>query len=111
EQRPPLSWAIRRTERMATLISGNSQTVIDAAIGRGIPRERLRLVPNGHPPMPAMPPPNGETALLGCVAAFRPEKGHLKLLDVLGRVKTSTPWRIDLAGEGPLRAEVERRAK
>ena len=102
------SWAIRRAERMATLVTGNSEAVIATAIERGILPERLRLVSNGHLPMPALAAPDGGLALLGYVARFRKEKGHLRLLDVLSRVDSKVPWRIDLAGEGSLLKTVKR---
>jgi glycosyltransferase involved in cell wall biosynthesis len=96
---------------MATLVTGNSQAVIDAAIQSGIRAERLRLVPNGHARTPALPQPDGRVVSLGYVAGFRLEKGHLRLLEALCRVSTEVPWRIDLAGEGPLINEVMRRAQ
>jgi L-malate glycosyltransferase len=108
ERLAPMSWAIRRAERMATLVTGNSEAVIATAIERGIPPERLRLVPNGHLPMSALAAPDSGMALLGYVAGFRPEKGHLRLLDVLSRVDSEIPWRIDLAGEGPRLETVKR---
>jgi glycosyltransferase involved in cell wall biosynthesis len=108
ERVPALGSVIRRAEQMATLATGNSEAVIATAVRRGIPAARMRLVRNGHPPMPPLPPPDGDTVLLGYVAAFRREKGHLRLLDVLSRVTTEVPWRIDLAGEGPLLKQVKR---
>ena len=51
ERIPAASWAIRHSERLAQLVTGNSQAVIEAAVRRGIAAERLRLVPNGHPEM------------------------------------------------------------
>ncbi len=102
------SWAVRRAERMADLVTGNSEAVIEAALRRGIAADRLRLVPNGHAAMPALQPPEDPPVLLGCVARFRPEKGHLRLLDALDLIDTDIPWRVDLAGDGPLLPTVER---
>ncbi len=109
EQGNPLAAiAIRSIERTATLVTGNSLAVIDAARRRGIPVERLRLVPNGHPDDAPLPfPANGPVAI-GYVAGFRREKGHLRLLDALGALRTRIEWRVDLAGDGPLMSTVAR---
>jgi glycosyltransferase involved in cell wall biosynthesis len=107
--RIPIRWA----ERRALLVTGNSEAVLDEAVVRGVPRERLRLVRNGHAPVSPLPAPSGATVALGYLANYRPEKGHLRLLDALELVRTKTPWRVDLAGAGPLRelvtTEIEER--
>jgi glycosyltransferase involved in cell wall biosynthesis len=100
--RIPIRWA----ERRAALVTGNSEAVFDEAVVRGVPRERLRLVRNGHPPAAPLPPPVGPTVALGCVANYRPEKGHARLLAGLELVHANTPWRVDLVGSGPLREQV-----
>ncbi len=111
ERIPAASWAIRHSERLAQLVTGNSQAVIEAAVRRGIAAERLRLVPNGHPEMPPLPSPPEPPVVVGCVALFRPEKGHLRLLDALELIDTDRPWRVDLAGDGPLLPGVQREAE
>lgn len=100
--RVPIRWA----ERRARLVTGNSEAVLDEAVARGVPRERLRLVRNGHAPVAPLPAPNGPTVVLGCVANYRPEKGHMRLLAALELVRSGTPWRVDLVGAGPLHAQV-----
>jgi glycosyltransferase involved in cell wall biosynthesis len=100
--RVPIRWA----ERQALLVTGNSEAVLDEAIARGVPRERLRLVRNGHPPVAPLPPPGGPTVALGYLANYRLEKGHARLLAALDRVQAQTPWRADLVGAGPLLAQV-----
>jgi glycosyltransferase involved in cell wall biosynthesis len=100
--RAPIRWA----ERSARLVTGNSEAVLDEAVRRGVRRERLRLVRNGHPPVAPLPPPAGPTVALGYLANYRPEKGHLRLLAALELVQARTPWRVDLAGSGPLREQV-----
>jgi glycosyltransferase involved in cell wall biosynthesis len=111
ERLAPVSWVIRRVERMATLVTGNSQAVVATAIERGILPGRLRMVPNGHPSMPALAAPESAPVALGCVARFRPEKGHLRLVNVLSRIDPKLSWRIDLAGDGPLLETVRREAQ
>lgn len=106
ERRPPVRLLIRRAERSATLVTGNSNAVLAAAEVRGIKRDRLRLVRNGHPPRPALPLPGNGPVTIGYVANFRREKGHLRLLDALAHVSPSTPWRVDLAGSGVLHDDI-----
>lgn len=97
---------IRLTERRAKIVTGNSVAVIEEAEARGVRRERLRLVPNGHPPVEALPTRTVEPVVLGYLANYRPEKGHLRFLDALELVRARTPWRAHLAGDGPLREQV-----
>jgi glycosyltransferase involved in cell wall biosynthesis len=111
ERSPVLRWAIREVEPWATLVVGNSQAVLEAAERRGISRSRLRLVENGHIVTAPLPMPSGPEAVLGYVAQFRPEKGHLRLLEALSRIETSSPWRVDLAGDGPLLERVKTEAE
>lgn len=101
--RIPIRWA----ERSAQRVTGNSSAVIREAEVRGVRSERLRLVRNGHPPVDAPPLPSAGSVSLGYLANYRPEKGHTRLLDALSLLKTRTPWRVDLAGAGPLRKQVE----
>jgi glycosyltransferase involved in cell wall biosynthesis len=110
----PVVAAIARAERMATVVTANSQAVAQESIRRGVAPQRVRLVPNGHPELDALPMPAADGGVrLGYVARFREEKGHLRLLDALDRVQASADWCVDLAGDGPLRervvAEVRRR--
>jgi glycosyltransferase involved in cell wall biosynthesis len=100
--RLPIRWAERRAER----VTGNSAAVIAEAEARGVRRERLRLVRNGHPPVPPLPLPSGGSVTLGYLANYRPEKGHRRLLAALSLVRAETPWRVDLAGSGPLREQL-----
>ena len=105
--------AIRRAERLASVVTANSEAVAIEAVRRGISPEKIRLVRNGHVEVPPLPPPAAEPVVLGYVSRFRAEKGHLRLLDALSRVRARKRWRIDLAGDGATReyvqAEVARR--
>jgi L-malate glycosyltransferase len=100
--------AIRTAERSASLVTANSTAVAQDARSRGIPPERIRTILNGHASVEPLPMPDDGLVRLGCVAQFRPEKGHMRLLEVLGRVSARGPWRVDLAGEGPLMGDVAR---
>jgi glycosyltransferase involved in cell wall biosynthesis len=107
------AFAIRRAERLASVVTANSEAVAKEAVRRGISPEKIRLVRNGHEEVPPLPPPAAEPVLLGYVARFRSEKGHRRLIDALSRVRARKSWRIDLAGDGAARegvhAEVVRR--
>jgi glycosyltransferase involved in cell wall biosynthesis len=87
----------------------------------GFPRERLSLVYEGVPdPVPAA---NGRALLqalgipdgapvVGNVAALTAHKDHATLLDAAGIVLRRRPeTRFVIAGEGPLRRELEARAR
>ncbi len=106
EKRYPLvGTALRRAESLATLVTANSDAVAAACVMRGHDPSRVRLVPNGHERLPALPSPPSPPVVFGYVAQFRDGKGHHHLLDVVGRVPDG-PWRVDLAGEGPLQGEI-----
>ena len=107
----PVVRAIHWAERQALAVTVNSRAVGAETLRRGVPADRIRLVPNGHAIEPALPvPPDGEVAC-GYLARFRAEKGHLRLLDALARVRTDKPWRVDLAGDGPLQARIADEAR
>jgi glycosyltransferase involved in cell wall biosynthesis len=47
--------------------------------------------------------------LIGSASLMRPEKGHHLLLDAIARLDPALPVTVALAGDGPLRAELESR--
>ena len=106
----PVLAAIARAERRATIVTANSHAVAEASRQRGVVEERIRLVFNGHRSAEPLPAPTGSEVALGYVARFREEKGHLRLLDALARVRAPGAWRVDLAGDGPLAERVAARA-
>jgi glycosyltransferase involved in cell wall biosynthesis len=101
---------IRLAETSATLVTANSAAVAAACVQRGHAPDRVRLVSNGHEHVPALPSPESPPTVFGYVAQFRPEKGHHRLIDTLVRMPAGR-WRVDLAGAGVLRAEIEARVK
>jgi glycosyltransferase involved in cell wall biosynthesis len=107
---PLLAVALHRAERQALIVTANSAAVARQCIARGHRAASVRTIPNGHEVLPALAaPPNGPVRF-GYVARFRPEKGHRRLMDVLERMPKGE-WRVDLAGEGPLRDEIEQRVR
>jgi glycosyltransferase involved in cell wall biosynthesis len=108
ERYPWRKAAIQTAERSASLVTANSAAVALDARRRGIRPDRIRTILNGHAPAARLPMPDDGLVRLGCVAQFRREKGHLRLLEVLSRVSARGPWKLDLAGEGPLMKKVGR---
>jgi len=108
EEWPAAARLIRAAEARATLVTANSGPVREAAIERGIDPELIRLVSNGHVVPPEVPPPASDEVSIGYLANYRPEKGHFRFLEAIGRLQTETRWRVQMRGFGPLRDEVER---
>jgi glycosyltransferase involved in cell wall biosynthesis len=106
ERWPVFRIPIQLAERRAKLVTGNSKAVIEVAETRGVPPQRLRLVRNGHEPLPPLPPPSGSEVAIGYLANYRAEKGHARLLAALELLDAQRPWRVDLAGSGPLHKQV-----
>ncbi|MBS1860578.1 MAG: glycosyltransferase [Actinobacteria bacterium] len=99
--------SIRLAERGARIVTGNSEAVVAEAEARGVPGERVRLVPNGHPPVEPLPQRDAGEVALGYLANYRAEKGQERFLAALELVAAHTPWRADLAGAGELRKGIE----
>jgi glycosyltransferase involved in cell wall biosynthesis len=103
----PIVSAIHAAERLAVLATANSSAVAAETVRRGIPESRVRVIANGYELGSDEPLPGHDVVALGCVAWMRPEKGHRRLLAALAALDTGTGWRVDLAGDGPLQAEIE----
>lgn len=106
-------WKIRRAFPRAARILPVSRFLREAITNYGI-RGNFQVVPNAvdlglfHPPRgPREPGP----ARLLTVALQVPVKGLDILLEALGRLPAEAPlWNLDLAGDGPERESLERRA-
>lgn len=103
----PVVAAIHAAERLGVLATANSDAVADETVRRGIPRDRVRVIPNGHVVHPPQALPSAEVVVLGYLARMRVEKGHLRLIHALAQLDRSGAWRVDLGGDGPLRSEAE----
>jgi glycosyltransferase involved in cell wall biosynthesis len=63
-------------------------------------------------PEPAPRPARRDGFAVACVARLMPQKGHVYLLEAMARVTRQVPGsRLLLAGEGPLRGELEIQAR
>jgi succinoglycan biosynthesis protein ExoA len=88
----------------------NARILRDVAVGRSadIHVVHCGVHPNSYPMRPRAPRP-AEPMRIACVATMKPYKGHRVLLDAVGRlVADGEAIEVELAGDGPLRQELER---
>lgn len=82
----------------------------------------LVTLPNGVVPGPPLDPSeraalratlgaDEDTVLAANVSIMRPGKGHVDLLEAMAELPASSPVRLVLIGDGPLRADLEQRAR
>lgn len=105
-QIPRRVWMRRLALRRATIVLP-SRTLERIAIETWrLPRDHIRYVPNGidlsrfSPRQRATP---ADEAVIGTVAALRPEKNLLRLLGAVARVRKRRPVRLAIVGDGPER--------
>jgi glycosyltransferase involved in cell wall biosynthesis len=98
-------------DSVSDLVIGNSQAVRDDWL-----RENPRLsghfvvVPNGLRVIesePEPPRPDGRLRIV-CTARLVDWKGHVVLIDALGRLSGRDDWHAELIGDGPEREAIER---
>jgi glycosyltransferase involved in cell wall biosynthesis len=108
----------RKYRRGADRYVAISRAIGEQLLAVGLEPDRLDVVPSAvdaaavdlAPATTELERPPGQ-ALVGCVAAFSPEKGLPTLLAAWGRVMTALPEaRLVLLGDGPERGAVERAA-
>jgi glycosyltransferase involved in cell wall biosynthesis len=78
----------------------------------GLPPQKISVVPNAVPVPEAAPAaPTGPPTVL-MVAAMRADKGHALVLDAWSAVLAAVPGaRLQLAGDGPCRSDLEAQAR
>ncbi len=87
-----------------------------------LPRERVHYVPNGiriedFPPRDGNPELRAKLGIprdafvVGSVGHLRPEKNFVRLVEAFALLALDPPARLLLVGEGPERANIERRAR
>jgi glycosyltransferase involved in cell wall biosynthesis len=92
---------------------GNTRAIVDYAIAKGWPRERIVYLPNFVPDSPAAAsaagsvPAGGRAPLALALGRLHPNKGFDLLLEALAATREVTLW---IAGDGPLRPHLERLA-
>lgn len=110
--------------RWSDVIVANSNTVAaDVILREGVDPTQLRVIRNGVEPSRGMSEAprraarqrwglTGAELVIGCVANYRPGKGHLLLLDAFAALASDRPMlRLVLVGEGELRPVLERRIR
>jgi glycosyltransferase involved in cell wall biosynthesis len=81
-----------------------------------LPQSRLRYIPNGidcarfSAPKITPLPVSGAGPVIGTVAALRPEKNLIRLLDAFRHLRTQMQCRLLVVGDGPERQRLERYA-
>jgi glycosyltransferase involved in cell wall biosynthesis len=102
--------ALRRARRVVV----PSAYLRDLAVAWGISSERLEVVPNPAPPLPALPARDEARARLGLNGFTLASAGRLTrqkaLLDALDAIASTDGVSLVVAGDGPERAMLERRA-
>jgi glycosyltransferase involved in cell wall biosynthesis len=103
----------RQAYRFATRVVANSPAAARQLDSEGVPRHRIRVIPNGlsierYRPHDAAP----RVSRLVTVANLRHEKAHDVLLDAIARLAPRHPaLRLEVAGDGPRREALERQAR
>jgi glycosyltransferase involved in cell wall biosynthesis len=88
---------------------GNTRAIVDYAIAKGWPRERIRYLPNFVPDSAdaGSVEPKGRAPLALALGRLHPNKGFDLLIEALAATREVTLW---IAGDGPLRPRLERLA-
>jgi glycosyltransferase involved in cell wall biosynthesis len=94
---------------------GNTRAIVDYAVARGWPRERVDYLPNFVPDASAVAARTGVTSggaqsrapLAVALGRLHPNKGFELLLQALAETREVDLW---IAGDGPLRPRLERLA-
>jgi glycosyltransferase involved in cell wall biosynthesis len=113
------AWLARR----ADLIIANARAVRTNAIERGMPADRIAVVPNGIDTAMMRPDIAAGSALrrawglpddafvIGCVARLEPMKDHATLLSAAASfARENSDTRFVCVGDGPLREDLKQRA-
>jgi glycosyltransferase involved in cell wall biosynthesis len=103
----------RHAYRAAHLVVANSVAAGDALVVEGIPREKVKIIPNGINLAPFdAPRTSGPGPVVTTVANLRPGKGHDVLLRAAAEVLRQRPdVRFQFVGDGALRAPLEQQAE
>jgi glycosyltransferase involved in cell wall biosynthesis len=101
--------------RRCDYLIGNTQAIVEYAVAEGWPRERVEYLPNFAPDLGARgkPAPTGARTQHGgprlavALGRLHPNKGFDLLLEALAKTRDIHLW---IAGDGPLRSNLEREA-
>ena len=99
----------RAAYRGAHRIVANAAAIADALAARGVPRDRLAVVPNGVERSVAVRRPVQAVRRIAMVGTLRAVKGHDVLIDAAPDVLAHHPEvHFDIVGGGPLLADLRR---
>jgi glycosyltransferase involved in cell wall biosynthesis len=106
-----VSWLKRRVLRRARAVTVMNAEMGERVVGLGVPADRVRVLSMGVA-LDRMPPPGPERipGRLIFVGRLVEKKGLAHLLDALGDLPDDVSWSLEIVGDGPLRADLERRA-
>jgi glycosyltransferase involved in cell wall biosynthesis len=115
-----LPWMFRRSLRRARYAVANSREARDTLVATyGLPADRVSVICNSLLfPAPSSLPERDQalraqlgaspgTAVLLCVAMFRPEKNQRELIEIAAGLPPGLDWQLWLAGDGPARLACE----
>lgn len=113
-----------RMTRFANAAIPNSEAGADYLFSRGIAKEKVRVIYNGVPKERVTADlaerqavrrelgVSGDTWLIGIVASLTPAKDHGNFLQAASIIRRQAPQtKFIMVGEGPLRADLERRVE
>lgn len=103
----PFQAAYRRAATLVDAIICVSQLTADNIASVGVDRAKLHVVYNGTAPVTKERPTrtDGEPVRLIATNRLAELKGYPELFDACAALER--PWRLDVVGDGPLRAELE----
>jgi colanic acid/amylovoran biosynthesis glycosyltransferase len=110
----PARWLKRRVLRQAAWVTVMNEEMARVVVELGAPADRVRVLPMGvHLGRigAAGEPGDRRSGRLVFVGRLVEKKGLDVLLDALGRLPADLDWQFDVVGDGPLRAELEARAR
>ena len=101
----------RRVLRRARAVTVMNAEMGERVVGLGVPADRVRVLSMGVA-LDRMPPPGPERipGRLIFVGRLVEKKGLARLLDALGDLPDDVAWSLEVVGDGPLRADLERQA-
>jgi len=89
----------------------NTRAIVDYAVAQGWPRDRIDYLPNFVPDVAAAmncAGPSGKAPLALAVGRLHPNKGFSLLIEALAKTREV---RLAIAGDGPMRGELEQLAR
>jgi glycosyltransferase involved in cell wall biosynthesis len=112
----------RASARIAARLIATSEAVGATLRRRGAPAGKVVVIPNRPDPRHLVPlraraavraelGAGGGDTLIGVIARLTPQKGVGDFLDALARLRDRGGWRAAIVGDGPLRADLEARAR